>query len=99
MKKESFKIYLNTKCYQSVSGLTSKNFGIWKDGNQYAVTHLVTGYRIVTFPYLRQARTFVQQAEEIPAISSMTLKNATNFSFTMKEIINQIQKAERKLRS
>lgn len=99
MKKANFNITINSDGdTKSVPGLISKNFGIRKDSQQYSVTHLSTGYRIIAFPYQYQARAFVLQAEEIPGIDSMDLTNAVSYSSAMWEIIREVSRVKRSTR-
>lgn len=48
---------------ETVSGLAYDLFGIHKNENrQYVVTHIPTGYLLVTFAYQKQAKDFVDRA-------------------------------------
>ena len=94
MKKQAFRITINeAREKQAVTGLVSKNFGIHKQQkDNFTVTHLKTGYGVVWFPYQKQARHFVTQAEKIPEIETMDLENATTFTNAIQKIIKKTWK-------
>jgi len=67
MTKKRFAIMIQDRSFIKVDGYVSGFFGLHRsatDPRWYNVTHLLTGLRIVGFEYQKQAKAFIEKANE-----------------------------------
>jgi len=57
----------------------------------YTVTHLKTGYKVMDFDLMKDAKAFITEAEKVPGIEKMDMHNSKDFAYTLKEIANSIK--------
>lgn len=68
-EKGEFEIGMENGSYKKINGLKCEIFGVHKNSQQnYSVTHLLTGFRIMSFVKQSQAKKFITYllSEEFP---------------------------------